>query len=56
MDDKYSHRINKNRDLPRDTWYLDDVYIKINGTQHYVWRAVDRDGDDESQKLQYITG
>ncbi len=29
-----------------DTWYLDEVFIKINGIQHYLWHAVDQDGDE----------
>ena len=28
-----------------DSWYLDEVFIKINGELHYLWRAVDQDGD-----------
>jgi len=28
-----------------DTFYLDEVFIKINGQQHYLWRAVDQDGE-----------
>jgi putative transposase len=28
-----------------DRWYLDEVFLKINGHVHYLWRAVDRDGD-----------
>ena len=28
-----------------DTWYLDEVFTKINGKQVYLWRAVDQDGD-----------
>jgi len=27
-----------------DRWFLDEVFIKINGKQHYLWRAVDQDG------------
>jgi putative transposase len=23
-------------------WRLDEVYVKINGDMHYLWRAVDR--------------
>ena len=42
---KYSHRIKKSRGPLEDTWYLDEVFIKINGVQHYLWRAVDQDGD-----------
>ncbi len=36
---KYSHRIKKSRGPLGDTWYLDEVFIKINGVQHYLWRA-----------------
>jgi putative transposase len=25
-----------------DTFYIDEVFIKINGKQHYLWRAVDQ--------------
>jgi len=25
-------------------WYLDEVFIKMNGVQYYLWRAVDQDG------------
>jgi transposase-like protein len=28
-----------------DTWHLDELFILINGQQHYLWRAVDQDGD-----------
>ncbi len=28
-----------------DKWHLDEVFIKINGTQHYLWRAVHQDGN-----------
>lgn len=27
-----------------DKWHLDEVFIKINGEQKYLWRAVDQDG------------
>jgi putative transposase len=26
-------------------WHLDEVYVKINGEMHYLWRAVDQDGE-----------
>ena len=25
-------------------WHLDEVFVKINGVQHYLWRAVDHEG------------
>ncbi|MEC9143864.1 MAG: IS6 family transposase [Pseudomonadota bacterium] len=28
-----------------DTFYIDEVFVKINGIQHYLWRAVDQDGE-----------
>ena len=30
---------------PGDRWHLDEVFLKINGRIHYLWRAVDQDGD-----------
>jgi putative transposase len=27
-----------------DKWHLDEVFIRIQGVQHYLWRAVDQDG------------
>jgi len=30
---------------PGDRWHLDEVFIKIGGRTHYLWRAVDQDGD-----------
>ncbi len=26
-------------------WYLDEVYVKINGVMHSFWRAVDHEGE-----------
>jgi len=26
-------------------WHLDEVYVKINGQMHYLWRAVDHEGE-----------
>jgi len=26
-------------------WYLDEVFVQIQGRQHFLWRAVDEDGD-----------
>jgi putative transposase len=28
-----------------DTFYIDEVFVKINGKQYYLWRAVDQDGE-----------
>ncbi len=26
-------------------WHLDEVYVKINGEMHYLWQAVDHEGE-----------
>jgi putative transposase len=26
-------------------WHLDEVFVKINGMKHYLWRAVDHEGE-----------
>jgi putative transposase len=28
-----------------DTFFIDEVFVKINGKQHYLWRAVDQGGE-----------
>lgn len=28
-----------------DGWYLDEIFLRINGKLQYLWRAVDQDGD-----------
>ena len=26
-------------------WHLDEVFVRINGETHYLWRAVDHEGE-----------
>jgi putative transposase len=40
---QYSSQSRKKRGQLGDMWYLDEVFIKINGVLHYLWRAVDQD-------------
>jgi putative transposase len=35
----YCRQIRMKRGPLGDTWYLDEVFIKINGAVHYLWRA-----------------
>jgi transposase-like protein len=42
---QYAKEIRRRRPRPGDTWFLDEVFITINGKRHYLWRAVDQDGD-----------
>ena len=41
----YARRLRRRRGRLGDTWYLDEVFVKIQGRQQYLWRAVDKDGD-----------
>jgi putative transposase len=41
----YARRLKRRQGRLGDSWYLDEVFIRINGQQHYLWRAVDQDGD-----------
>jgi putative transposase len=40
----YASTLRRRRARPGDTWHLDEVYIKIAGKTHYLWRAVDQHG------------
>ena len=40
----YAKRIRARRGKLSDTWYLDEMFLKIGGRFQYLWRAVDQDG------------
>ncbi len=42
---KYARRLKRNHKGYGDTFFIDEVFVKINGKQHYLWRAVDQDGE-----------
>ncbi|GLS21092.1 hypothetical protein GCM10007874_41090 [Labrys miyagiensis] len=45
-------------------WYADEVFVKVNGKLHYLWRAVDHEGEvleffvsktrDKTQALKFL--
>ena len=39
-----AHRLRPQRPKPGDTWHTDEVFLRINGEQHHLWRAVDQNG------------
>jgi putative transposase len=41
----YANGLRRRSPRPGDRWHLDEVFLKINGRLHYLWRAVDQDGD-----------
>lgn len=38
-------RVSRMRGFRHWKWHLDEVYVKINGEMHCLWRAVDQDGE-----------
>ena len=42
---KYATRLKRRHQGFGDTFFIDEVFVKIDGKQHYLWRAVDQDGE-----------
>ena len=42
--ERFAHAMRRRRPRPGDKWHMDEVFIRIQGVQHYLWRAVDQDG------------
>ena len=42
---EYARRLKRRRAQPGDKWHLDEVFLNISGERHYLWRAVDQDGN-----------
>jgi putative transposase len=40
----YANQLRRRRPRSGDKWHLDEVFLTIRGEQHYLWRAVDQDG------------
>ncbi len=38
-------RVSRMRGIRHWRWHLDEVFVKINGERHYLWRAVDHEGE-----------
>jgi len=38
-------RISRTRGFRHWRWHLDEMFVKINGETHYLWRAVDHEGE-----------
>ena len=41
----FANGLRRRRARPGDKWHLDEVFIKIAGKTHYLWRAVDQHGN-----------
>ncbi len=42
---RYARRLKHRHNGYGDTFFLDEVFVRIQGIQHYLWRAVDQDGE-----------
>ncbi len=42
---KYARRLRRRHQGYGDTFYVDEVFVRIQGIQHYLWRAIDQDGE-----------
>ena len=38
-------RVDRMRAFSNWRWHVDEVFVKINGERHYLWRAVDHEGE-----------
>ncbi len=41
----FANALKRRRPRSSGKWYMDEVFIRIRGKQHYLWRAVDQDGN-----------
>ena len=41
----YARRLRRRRGRQGDTWHLDELFVRIQGRQQFLWRAMDEDGD-----------
>jgi putative transposase len=41
----YANQLRRRRPTPGDKGHLDEVFLTIKGESHYLWRAVDQDGN-----------
>jgi hypothetical protein len=39
---RFANMLKRRRPRPGDKWYMDEVFIRIRGRQHYLWRAICR--------------
>jgi len=42
---QFARRLRRKHQGYGDTFFIDEVFVKIQGKQHYLWRAVDQDGE-----------
>ena len=53
---RYARRLKRQHQGCRGAFFIDEVFVKIRGRQHYLWRAVDQDGEAADLFLQARRG
>ncbi len=48
----YTRRLKRRHRGYGDTFYIDEVFVRIKGKQYYLWRAVEQEGEDVDVYLQ----
>jgi len=43
---KYARHLKRKHQGYGDTFFIDEIFVKIDGKQHYLWHPVDQDGED----------
>ncbi len=41
----YARKLKKRQGRLGDTWHIDEVFVTMQGERHYLYRAVDQEGD-----------
>ena len=49
---RFARRLQRKHHGDGDTFCIDEVFVQIKGKQHYLWRAVDQDGEGVDVLLQ----
>ena len=42
---QYANQLRRRCPRLGDTWHMDEAFLTINGDRHYLWRAVDQEGN-----------
>ena len=41
----YARKLRNKHGIKSDRWFLDEVFLTVNGHLHYLWCVVDQDGE-----------
>ena len=42
---QYARTLRQEQRTLGENWFMDEVFVTIQGQRHYLWRAIDQDGD-----------